>query len=135
MRRARRPTNAASSAVHASKEIWGPDAAQYRPERWLTDDKVKKEFQERNWLVVSLKKLCLHCAGAHNAKFSAGYMSCPGRHIAMVQMSKVAALILRNFQISLADPNSPLDYQANFTALLHSWPVYMEERASIEAKQ
>ena len=99
----------------------------------MTDDKVQKELQERNWLVVSLKKLCLHYAGAHNKQFSAGYMSCPGRHIAMVQMSKVAALILRKFQVSLADRNSALQYQANFTALLHSWPVYMEERTSIEA--
>lgn len=40
-----------SSVVHSSESIWGADAHQWNPERWMSED--AKEL-EKNWLVVSL---------------------------------------------------------------------------------
>lgn len=39
-----------SSVIHSSKEIWGADAQEWNPERWMSGD--TKDL-EKNWLVVS----------------------------------------------------------------------------------
>ncbi|RYC77375.1 hypothetical protein BFJ63_vAg19751 [Fusarium oxysporum f. sp. narcissi] len=96
------------SAVHSSKDIWGDDADQWNPERWLSGDTKKLD---RNWIV-----------------FSAGYMTCPGRHFAWMQICKMAATLLRNYNIRQVNPKNQWRYQANFTALTYSWPVWVEKR-------
>ncbi|EXK23604.1 hypothetical protein FOMG_19635 [Fusarium oxysporum f. sp. melonis 26406] len=95
------------SVVHTAKDIWENDADQWNPERWLSGDAKKLD---RNWIV-----------------FSAGYMTCPGRHFAWIQICKVAATLLRNYDISQVDPNNQWQYQANFTALTYSWPVWVKK--------
>ncbi|KAG9249710.1 cytochrome P450 [Emericellopsis atlantica] len=97
-----------SHAVHLSTDIWGADAHQWHPERWMSG--YTKEL-EKNWLV-----------------FSAGFMTCPGRHLALMQVSKVVASLIHCYDIRQVDPDSVWSYQANFTALTHSWPVYVKKR-------
>ncbi|KAG9250652.1 cytochrome P450 [Emericellopsis atlantica] len=94
-----------SQVIHASTEIWGPDAGQWKPQRWLIGD---TRDMEKNWLV-----------------FSAGYMTCPGRHFAMMQIVKVTASLIRDFDFDRVDPKKAWKWQANFTALTHSWPVWV----------
>lgn len=55
-------------------------------------------------------------------------MTCPGRHLALMQVSKVVASLIHCYDIRQVDPNSVSSYQANFTALTHSWPVYVKKR-------
>ncbi|KAF5236869.1 hypothetical protein FANTH_11111 [Fusarium anthophilum] len=92
----------------SSKDIWGDNADEWDPERWLMGDAGKLD---KNWIV-----------------FSAGYMTCPGRHFAWMQICKVAATLLRNYDISQVDPDNKWRYEANFTALTYSWPVWVEKR-------
>ncbi|EWY79195.1 hypothetical protein FOYG_17623 [Fusarium oxysporum NRRL 32931] len=55
-------------------------------------------------------------------------MTCPGRHFASVQIFKMAATLLRDYDIMQVDPENQWQYQANFTALTHSWPVWIHKR-------
>lgn len=55
-------------------------------------------------------------------------MTCPGRHFAYMQIYKVAATLVRDYDIRQVDPDNVFQYQANFTALAHSWPVYLQKR-------
>lgn len=76
--------------MHLSKEIWGPDAEEFNPNRWFSPDIAKKE---RYFMPVSLlgpsQKHGVFCA--ENEQWSAGWASCPGQHLAKVQFFKIIA--------------------------------------------
>ena len=40
--------------VHRDTLTFGADANEFKPERWLIDDKEKLSVMERNWMPVSL---------------------------------------------------------------------------------
>lgn len=56
--------------LHTSKDLWGPGAAEYNPDRWFGPN------------AASLERLF--------CPWGAGWASCPGQHIARIQMSKMA---------------------------------------------
>lgn len=64
--------------------IWGPDAAEFRPERWLNDDGV-----------FVREDPCKFTA------FQAGPRMCLGVDMAMLEMKVVAALLLREFHFNV----------------------------------
>jgi hypothetical protein len=47
--------------VHQNREIFGDDAAEFRPERWLEADSEQTKIMERTLLAVSLQLLPLYC--------------------------------------------------------------------------
>lgn len=47
-------------AIHHSKEIWGEDVHQFRPERWLGEDAAAKE---KYWIPVSRQLFHRKCYG------------------------------------------------------------------------
>lgn len=61
--------------LHTSKHLWGPDAAEYNPDRWFGPDAANLERFFCPW--------------------GAGWASCPGQHIARIQMSKMAVSFAR----------------------------------------
>lgn len=56
--------------LQTSKDLWGPDAAEYNPDRWLGPDAANLERFFCPW--------------------GGGWASCPGQHIARILMSKMA---------------------------------------------
>ncbi|KAK6082995.1 cytochrome p450 [Seiridium cupressi] len=72
-------------------EIYGDDAALFRPERWLTGD------EER------LRKM----HACHSLIFGHGATKCLGVAMAMMEIPKVVFELLRNFDVSVADPHRP----------------------------
>lgn len=66
--------------IHHSKEIWGPDADDYNPERWFSlTDKQKGAF----------------------IPFSYGPRSCVGRNLAEMQLRLMAATWVRRYNVVL----------------------------------
>ncbi|ORY62979.1 cytochrome P450 [Pseudomassariella vexata] len=96
------------SVIHHSKELWGPDAREFNPDRWLATDAASKEKYFIPWGV--------------------GYASCPGQHIARIQLSKISATIIRDYEIRQVDPSAHWQWSAWFTVVPHSWPVYITKR-------
>ncbi|KAK4221767.1 Pisatin demethylase [Podospora fimiseda] len=88
----------------AGKEgvIWGKDAKEFRPERWLGE----------------------------NEGFGQWYQSCPGRHVARIEMSKLAATLVRDYDIQQVDPEKNWEWKAYFTVVPEKWPVYIKSRAT-----
>ncbi|KAH8900596.1 cytochrome P450 [Thozetella sp. PMI_491] len=87
--------------------IWGDDAAEFNPERWLKED------------TTAIDKFYM--------PFGLGYGTCPGINLAKIQMSKMAASIVRNYNIRQVDPKQTWSYDAYFNTLPYDWPVYVEK--------
>ena len=66
--------------IHHSKEIWGPDADEFRPERWETPTS-----QQKNAFIP----------------FSHGPRSCVGRNVAEMEMKLIAATWVRRYEVNL----------------------------------
>ncbi|CAJ2503302.1 Uu.00g106960.m01.CDS01 [Anthostomella pinea] len=57
-----------------------------------------------------------------------GYASCPGQHIARVQLTKITATVVRDYDIRQVDPKQEWTWSAYFTVVPHDWPVYISKR-------
>ncbi|KAH6953813.1 cytochrome P450 [Ilyonectria sp. MPI-CAGE-AT-0026] len=69
---------------HRSKEVFGEDADQFVPERWLTDDKERLSLMNSHWM-----------------PFGLGSRTCLGRHISMLEISTLIPRLLHDFEMEL----------------------------------
>ncbi|KAI2631766.1 cytochrome P450 [Xylaria nigripes] len=67
-------------SIHHSREIWGDDADEYRPERW-----ENLTLRQKNAFIP----------------FSYGPRSCVGRNVAEMEMKMIAATWMRRYDVSL----------------------------------
>lgn len=65
---------------------------------------------------------------SHPLQFGAGYMSCPGQNVARIELSKITATIVRDYDIRQVDMNKEWKYKAYFTVVPHSWPCLIQKR-------
>ncbi|RYP71160.1 hypothetical protein DL771_004960 [Monosporascus sp. 5C6A] len=77
-------------AMHLNAEIFGPDAAVFRPERWLEGEVEGPELQMRK----DLEKTSL--------AWGAGVHMCPGRNLAELIMGRLIPTLMREFDIEVA---------------------------------
>ncbi|KAI0469341.1 cytochrome P450 [Xylaria cf. heliscus] len=75
-----------SWVAHRNTEIFGVDADEFRPERWLMKDEDKLAAMNRQWI-----------------PFGVGSRTCIGRHISTLEISKLIPRIIREFDFELAD--------------------------------
>ncbi|KAI1335084.1 cytochrome P450 [Xylariaceae sp. FL0016] len=94
--------------LHHSKELWGEDADEWNPGRWLDENAA---VLDRFWI-----------------PFSAGWMGCPGQHVARMELSKICSTIIRDFDLRFVDPAKEWQWKAYFTMVPHSWPVHVSLR-------
>ncbi|CAF3544258.1 unnamed protein product [Fusarium graminearum] len=93
--------------IHHSKEFWGEDAHEFKPNRWSKGDAAVKE---KFWIL-----------------FGAGYGSCPGQNVAKIELAKMTATLVRDYNIQQVDPKQEWSWKAYFTVVPHSWPVLVEK--------
>lgn len=81
-----------SYSIHRLKEVWGDDADEYRPERWLVSEEKTRELEK-----------------ALNI-FSYGPRSCVGRNVAMMELfCFIATLVRLSFFLPFCSFYSPGD--------------------------
>ncbi|EXJ59424.1 uncharacterized protein A1O5_12305 [Cladophialophora psammophila CBS 110553] len=73
-----------SWVMHSQTAIFGPDADQYRPERWIDGD---KSLMDRHFM-----------------SFGYGAHMCLGKNIALLEINKVIPQILLHYHLRLAHP-------------------------------
>lgn len=77
-----------------NKGVWGEDADEFRPERWLRAD-----GEEEDWYKARLQRM-----NAADLSFGSGSRICIGRNLALVEVYKIVATLLNRYDIELDDP-------------------------------
>ncbi|KAH8880968.1 cytochrome P450 [Thozetella sp. PMI_491] len=79
--------------IGRNRNLWGPDADVFRPERWLQAlGESSAAYQER-----------LRAMKAADLVFGAGSRICLGRHLALIEIYKMVATLASRFEIELTD--------------------------------
>ncbi|GAA5968939.1 hypothetical protein JCM3765_002935 [Sporobolomyces pararoseus] len=78
------------TAVNHSKEIFGPDASEFRPERWIGDEANKIQGKVGVWSSM--------------LTFLAGPRSCIGYKFALLELKAILSTLIDEFEFSLRDP-------------------------------
>lgn len=94
--------------MHLDKSIWGPDAHEFNPDRWFAGD-------------IAQKEKCF-------APFGLGYASCPGQHLVRIEISKLLATMVRDYDIRQVDPDQEWKYEMYLNVCPYDWPVYITKR-------
>eukprot|EP00897_Mesotaenium_endlicherianum_P007200 jgi/Mesen1/6508/ME000332S05510 len=87
-------------AMGRLESIWGPDAREFKPERWIAANGSYRNESPFKF-----------------PAFNAGPRLCLGRDMAYLTMKSVASSILRNFHLELV-PGHKVDYQLSLTLFL-----------------
>lgn len=74
------------AVVHFDKSIFGQDADEFRPGRWLGPDAAMMD--------------------RHMLAFGHGSRTCIGKNISLAELHKLTPQVLRRFELELADKNS-----------------------------
>ncbi|KAK3986726.1 cytochrome P450 [Cladorrhinum sp. PSN332] len=77
--------------VMRRRDVWGDDAAEFRPERWLEAEPDKLKVMESTLELT----------------FSYGRWQCLGKTIAYMELNKLFVELLRRFDFVLLDPANP----------------------------
>lgn len=77
--------------AHRNKDVWGEDAEEFRPERWLDSSEEK-----------------LKAMNAMYMPFGLGSRTCIGKNISLLEISKVIPHLVRKFDATLIDPLSKM---------------------------
>jgi cytochrome P450 len=83
----------------AKDEAHFADGRAFRPERWLDAPDGDRAGHD----------------GRAFMPFGAGARFCPGRHLAMLEIKMVIAMLCRNFEVAAADEAAPLEEVFSFT--------------------
>ncbi|KEF54334.1 cytochrome P450 oxidoreductase [Exophiala aquamarina CBS 119918] len=74
--------------LHRVSRVFGEDADTFRPERWLEASPEALKVMERS-----------------NLAFGASPCTCVGKHISLLEMSKIVPQLLWTFELELAQPD------------------------------
>merc|ERR1712050_504978 len=96
-----------------SRRIWGEDAAEFRPERWLSQEAMPDSYT--------------------NPVFHAGPRECLGKRLALVEMKALLLTIVQEMWLTLAVPANAVRPDLQLTlGMSTGLPCYCRRRASVE---
>ncbi|GAB1522346.1 hypothetical protein RhiTH_005460 [Rhizoctonia solani] len=88
--------------------IWGHDAGEFRPERWLEDSKGM--------------------LGKYFAPFSFGPRACIGRNLAIMDILLIVATIFRRYDLQLGDPDAKPTIRDSVIRQVYDCPIAIKRR-------
>jgi len=97
--------------LHRNKRIFGHDADEWKPGRWLVADADKIKYMER-----------------HLLSFGAGTRTCLGRHIAMLELSKMIPALILRYDMRLSDPEKEWKVTSAFAVKQEGLEVVLTRR-------
>ncbi|KAG1882732.1 cytochrome P450 [Suillus subluteus] len=85
------------AAINRSSAIWGPDAKEFKPDRWLTEDGISGKAKEVQ-------------GHRHLLTFVDGPRTCLGKDFAITEFKTVLSVLVKNFVFEMRDgPDTPVE--------------------------
>ncbi|CEI60005.1 unnamed protein product [Fusarium venenatum] len=100
--------------IHQNQEVYGPDAADFRPERWI--ESTPEQRKKMNSCLLS---------------FGAGARTCVGKNISLLELYKLVPTILRIFELELVNPETPWKLHNAWFVRQMGFNVRLKERDKI----
>lgn len=97
--------------AHRNPAVWGADAGEFRPERWLEADRSRLAAMEAYYL-----------------PFGLGARTCIGRHISILEVVKLMPRLLREFEFGLARPEDGMTCDDFWFVLPKNFMVNVKRR-------
>ncbi|KAK4151661.1 cytochrome P450 [Chaetomidium leptoderma] len=92
-------------ALHRNPDVFGVDADEYRPDRWL-----QEEEEEGPARVRAMERI--------NLTWGGGSRACPGRHLAELVVYKVVPALLREFDLEVTAMPAEGEMMCYFMAMM-----------------
>ncbi|GJC78609.1 cytochrome P450 monooxygenase AFLA_114810 [Colletotrichum liriopes] len=120
------------AVIHRDRKIFGGDADEFRPERWLDKDERVKNM-DRHLLTfygTGLYSVALlyERYGTNLKQFGAGVRTCIGKNISLMEMSKLIPQFLRKFELEWASAEPEWDICTYWFAKQTGLLVRVKER-------
>ncbi|KAG7533922.1 Cytochrome P450 [Arabidopsis thaliana x Arabidopsis arenosa] len=93
-------------AVGRMKSVWGDDAEDFRPERWISDSGMLRQESSYKFLA-----------------FNAGPRTCLGKRLTFLQVKTVAVEIIRNYDIKVVEGHNPKPVPSVLLRMQHGLKV------------
>ncbi|MCJ1248523.1 hypothetical protein MMC30_005741 [Trapelia coarctata] len=90
----------APTAVNTSKELWGEDALEFNPDRWMAAGKTNSGGASSNYALLTF----LH-----------GPRSCIGQAFAKAEFACILAALVGRFEMELPDPKAKIEIETGIT--------------------
>ncbi|KAG1729809.1 cytochrome P450 [Suillus lakei] len=85
------------AAINRSSAIWGPDAKESKPDRWLAEDGISGKAKEVQ-------------GHRHLLTFVDGPRTCLGKDFAIAEFKTVLSVLVKNFMFEMRDgPDTPVE--------------------------
>ncbi|MCJ1306626.1 hypothetical protein MMC25_000269 [Agyrium rufum] len=117
--------------IHHNPEIFGDDASEYNPYRWLNAEKGK--HLDGYILTVSpfsktLPFFINSMSQTNILQFGYGSRLCVGKSLALLELNKFTATLVRDFEMRLPDPSRKWRSHSLFVTVFPDWSCYMTPR-------
>lgn len=104
-------------AMGRMESIWGEDAAEFKPERWISERGTVKHEPSYKFMA-----------------FNAGPRTCLGKDVAFTQMKPVAASIIHNYQVKVVDAHPVEPNSSIILYMRHGFKVRLHRRSMLPHK-
>ncbi|MBE3043354.1 cytochrome P450 [Candidatus Bathyarchaeota archaeon] len=112
--------------LHRNKQVWGEDAEEFRPERWLRDA-AGGESEE------AFKTRMTHMNNS-DLSFGAGVRKCIGMNLGMMEVYKAVTTLIASFEFQLADQEAEWTIHNNLFPTQSGVIMQMRRRAGVELR-
>lgn len=107
----------APAAVNRCQQLWGDDALEFKPERWMGPGKANNGGAESNYAMLTFLhgKVIVVPHSNLNTKMLLGPRSCIGSSFARAEFACLLAAVVGRFEMELADPNQKIEIAQGIT--------------------
>jgi cytochrome P450 len=123
--------------LHRDRDVFGADADEFRPERWLEDVESAKRM-ERYMVQVSdenekekkkkkVKYISTEANKYSTQQFGGGSHLCIGRNLALLEINKVVPRLLRDYRFKMVHPGRELKSHASFFVVQQGLDVFVSK--------